>query len=207
MAPKTSKTPGPEFVRNALVKLESINVVSAKTGHRVPDREQIGDLKNRFLDGEFGRTVACGVQLLDSEEDGKKLIDDGLSTCTALLEIFQEHWVTNPAAKPNGDLWDCGLAELFQHGLFVKIVRYEDDDDFEAREAWNIAKHDKESTSVAWSTVCSKINIAKKTYAKVQEWAAASVRLRHCIGSGANSNAAIGRWVRAAQSIDDAVLA
>jgi hypothetical protein len=49
MAPKTNKTPGPEFVRNALVKVDSINVVSAKTGHRVPDREQIDDLKNRFL--------------------------------------------------------------------------------------------------------------------------------------------------------------
>ena len=104
----------------------------------------------------------------------------------------------------------CGTAGWLSYsstGYLKKIIRYEDDDDFEAREAWNIAKHDKESTSVAWSTVYSKINIAKKTYAKVQEWAAASVRLRHCIGSGANYNATIGRWVRAAQRIDGAVLA
>ncbi len=52
---------GPQFVRNAQVRLVDINVDSVQTGHRSPDLEQIECLKNKFLDGEFGRTVACGV--------------------------------------------------------------------------------------------------------------------------------------------------
>ena len=87
-----AKSPGPQFKRHALVKLEDINEDSSQTGHRPKDIEFIATLKAKFLYGEFGRTVTCGVQILDEEEFGRKLIDDGLSTVCALLQIQDEVW-------------------------------------------------------------------------------------------------------------------
>ena len=53
-----------------LVTLANINVTSPQAGHREKDQEQIEHLHCRFIDGEFGRSVAgCGVQLLAIEED------------------------------------------------------------------------------------------------------------------------------------------
>ena len=76
----------PAFVRSALVQLANIDVTSPSTGHRDKDEGHIQNLKERFFDGEFGRSVAaCGVQILEGEEDGKRLIDDGLSYVCALL--------------------------------------------------------------------------------------------------------------------------
>ena len=77
----------PTFVRNEVVKLASINVTSGNTGHRERDDKQIDGLDSRFAQGEFGRSVAaCGVQLLQDEEDGERLLDDGLSCVCALLK-------------------------------------------------------------------------------------------------------------------------
>ncbi len=77
----------PIFVRNAHVDLTNIAVDenNNKTGWRSLDTEQIEKLYDRFMEGEFGKSVACGVQLLDAEIDGKILIDDGRSTISALL--------------------------------------------------------------------------------------------------------------------------
>ena len=125
-------------------------------------------LKEKFLDSEFGRTVTCGVQLLDEEEHGQKLIDDGLSTVCALVDIKTEHWTHNQQTKPDGGAWDPQLVEIFTNGLAVQVVQFEDDTDRDAREAWNIAKHDKSSVSVACSTVWSQINMARMRYAKQQ---------------------------------------
>ncbi len=197
---------GPQFVRNAQVKLVDINVDSVQTGHRSRDLEQIECLKNKFLGGEFGRTVACGVQLLEDEENGKKLLDDGLSTVIALQQIQEEYWRKDADAKPNGDLWDSQLVDIFQNGLVVKIVAYPENSDREVREAWNIAKHDKESVSVAWSTVFAKVNIAKKRYGKTNDWGLVAKWLCKTIGGGEKSKGTVGRWVRAAAGLDDEVL-
>ena len=63
-----SASDGPVFVRNAQTSLENINIDSPQTGHREKDPEFVETLTGRFLDGEFGRSVACGVQLLDLED-------------------------------------------------------------------------------------------------------------------------------------------
>ena len=146
---------GPVFIRNAQVKLDLINTVSAQTGHREKDPEHIQTLVEKFLDGEFGRTVACGVQLLDIEEGGQKLIDDGVSKVVALKEIAQL-WGKDNSKKPDGVAWDSLLRDTFTNGLLVKIVKYPDESDREVREAYNVMKYDQDSLSVAWTTVTQK---------------------------------------------------
>ena len=106
----------PTFVRNELVQLESINVTSANTGHREKDDEQTDNLESRFADGEFGRSVACGVQLLEDEEGGQRLIDDGLSCVSALLKS-KEAWTNNKQASPSGETWTPEIVSVFTTGL------------------------------------------------------------------------------------------
>ena len=60
----------PRFRKHVQIQLDAINTTSNQTGHRPRDDEFIGILKGKFLDGEFGRSVTCGVQLLDEEENG-----------------------------------------------------------------------------------------------------------------------------------------
>ena len=140
---------------------ECISSDSPSTGHRDPDPEQVDCLKAKFLDGEFGRTIACGVQLLDSEDNGRKLIDDGLSTVLALKAIKEGAFKTDSIKRPDGQPWGPMLTEIFNAGLPVRVVAYPDDGDRDARQAWNIAKHDREQVSVAWSTVYSKVAAAR----------------------------------------------
>ena len=201
-----SKSPGPHFKRHALVKLEDINVDSSQTGHRPKDIEFIATLKEKFLDGDFGRTVTCGVQILDEEEFGRKLIDDGLSTVCALLQIQDEVWKVQGAKKPDGEPWDSQLVDIFTNGLAVNVVKYADDTDRDAREAWNLMKHDKESLAVSWSTVFGKINIARKRYVKTPNWVSVRRWLHESVGGGSASKDSINRWVRAASQMDGEVV-
>ena len=64
----------------------------------------------------FGRTVACGVQLLTTEEGENRLIDDGLSTILALMECFKE-FRNDGEQKPNGDGWDRRLISILADGF------------------------------------------------------------------------------------------
>ena len=77
---------GPVFVRNALIELEALCVSAGVSGWRDPSPERIKELAVIFMGGGFGLTVMCGgAQILEKEHDGKKIIDDGFSTVSALL--------------------------------------------------------------------------------------------------------------------------
>ena len=107
---------------------------------------------------------------------------------------------------PTGGPWSKELAHVFDNGLCVRVVRFDDDDDRELRVVWNVAKHDQESFSVGWSTVYSKIMCAKRRFETEKDWAATGKWLRQHIGGGKNSASTVGRWIRAAEGIDDEVL-
>ena len=98
-------------------------------------------------------SVLCGVQVMQAEStDGKKLLDDGLATVCALLRCLKD-WVANPDAMPDGDTWPLNLVDIFKSGLPVKVVKYPDDGDKDARFRWNVMKHDGDNNGVQWSTV------------------------------------------------------
>ena len=102
--------------------------------------------------------VASCVQVIDKEDaNGQMLIDDGVSTVSALKVCFQA-WGANPDTTPDGEAWSESLVQVFQAGLECRVVAYADDDDRENRSAWNTAKHGEESNTVRWSTVYHKLN-------------------------------------------------
>ena len=92
------------------------------------------------------------------------------------------------------------------NGLAATVVEYEDSTDRDVREAWNIAKHDKETLAVRFSILYVKINIARKRYAKTPDWATVRKWLRDSIWSGSSAKDSINRWVRAASQMDGEVV-
>jgi len=83
---ETSGRYGPRILRNALIDLEALSVSAGVSGWREPSAERIKELTDTFIGGGFGMTVMrSGVQILEKEHDGKKIIDDGFSTVSALM--------------------------------------------------------------------------------------------------------------------------
>ena len=190
---------GPSFVRRAFLQLSAISTDHDCTGWRPGCPDRVKELTTSFSLGEFGLTVTCGVQVLEKEApDNSKLIDDGVSTVSALKECHAAHQACQDRT-PEGHDWPSNLLEIFQHGLEVRVVAYEDDDDRDAREAWNIAKHDEESNSVRWSSVYQKISVATKSYKKLGDWAAVTKDLHAKYGPGKKST--VSRWIRAAKGL------
>ena len=81
----------PRFVQNALLPLEKLSL-GERSGWRNRSTKRVGELRTTFADGQFGQSVACGVQVLPVEDaDGRSLIDDGCSTVQALEELKAAH--------------------------------------------------------------------------------------------------------------------
>ncbi len=117
---------GPEFVRNALLlPLDKISVDPDDSGWREIDPERVtAELSEAFLRGGFGMSVTCDVQVMDAEStDNKKLVDDGLATCSALL-LCQAARYANPDATPSRHPWPANLIDILTLGLKVKVVKY-----------------------------------------------------------------------------------
>ena len=82
------------------------------------------------------------------------------------------------------------------------MVKYRENNSWELRSLWNIAKHDDETFTVAWSTLHSKISCAKRRNDKVNDWEATKKYLVENLGGGKQGTSRIGRWFRAAQGLD-----
>ena len=169
-----------------------------RSGWRNRSTKRVGELRTTFADGQFGQSVACGVQVLPVEDaDGASLIDDGVSTVQALVEL--------KAAHAEGKLTtDTQLLAIFEQGLQVTVVQYPDNDDLIARRAWNTGKHDEESNTVRWSSVYMKIMVAKDAYAAAGDWAKAQRELPTRFSF---SRSTVRRWTRCASCMDAAVVA
>ena len=144
----------PRFVQNALTPLEKLSL-GERSGWRNRSTKRVGELRTTFADGQFGQSVACGVQVLPVEDaDGASLIDDGVSTVQALAELKAAH-------AEGKSITDERLLAIFEQGLQVTVVSYPDNDDLVARRAWNTGKHDEESNTVRWLSVHLKSTVAK----------------------------------------------
>ena len=112
----------PRFVQNALLPLEMLSL-GERSGWRNRSTKRVGELRTTFADGQFGQSVACGVQVLPVEDaDGASFIDDGVSTVQALVEL--------KAARAEGKLTtDTELLAIFEQGLQVTVATYPDNDD------------------------------------------------------------------------------
>ena len=109
-------------MRNALVELENPSL-GERSGWRNKSTKRVGELRTIFADGQFGQSVACVVQVLPLEDaDGASIIDDGVSTVQARVEL--------KAAHTEGKvITDAQLLAIFKQGLQVTVVEYPDNDD------------------------------------------------------------------------------
>ena len=69
------------------------------------------------------------------------LEDDGSATVHTLLRLLGE-FRSDGGADTNGEAWHANLADVFEDGLPVRWVHYEQDD-LNTSVLWNIAKHDE----------------------------------------------------------------
>ena len=195
---------GPEFVRHALLPLDKICLDPDASGWRDISPERVMELAQAFMRGEFAMSVMCDVQVMDMEStDNKKLVDDGLATCSALLQCQASNYA-NPDATPSGEAWPANIIEIIELGLKVKVVKYTDDGDKDARFRWNVAKHDVENNTVRWSTSFQKILVATSLYKKFGDWENVRSECMATYGSGKKST--YNRWIRAASGISVEVL-
>ena len=114
------------------------------SGWRKTRPGRLQELRDSFLGGAFQQSTFGDVCLLrKTDEDEKWIIDDGLATTTVMMEL-REQWVTNGGEAPNGECWPESLVEVFEHGLPVQWLVYEDDS-AALRKLWNIGKHDADN--------------------------------------------------------------
>jgi hypothetical protein len=200
----TVVTAGPTYVRSCVAVLGDLCVTGGQTGWRTGLQSRVDELAAKFQGGEFGQSCACGVSILNVEVGGQKLIDDGVSTVTALNVCFTA-WQLNKNTTPSGDAWDPQLLSIFTDGLYVKVVSYADDADRDARELWNVVKHDEEGNTVRWSSVFQKISIPCKIFSRDGNWD--KVRVLLVAAYGKSKTTTVGRWIRAARGVDPTALA
>ena len=205
MAPKRRCTKAPKIIDGASrVNLRKISRKADKSGWRATRRGRVNDLRVKFLGGGFSATALGQVQLLaKTDEDDLYLIDDGRATVETLVELL-DAFEENPEVDPDGNPWHDNLVEVFEKGLPVTWVRY-DNDDMKTRKLWNIYKHDEDNNKFDVSTVACKVRAASDALQ-----AAGSDRTRamndmlEILGDGAASR--LKRWLRAAQGIDGETL-
>ena len=92
----------------------SLDVNDKNSGWRDPCPERVAELTQLFLDGGFGISVTCGIQILDTESStGKRLVDDGVSTVTALQQCFKR-WEEHPnSPTTDGEPRSLRLVDIF----------------------------------------------------------------------------------------------
>ncbi len=134
----------------------------------------------------------------------KKLVDDGVSTVSALLKSQELHAADSEKTR-HGNTWPPSLLDIFANGLACRVVAFADNDDREARESWNVAKHDEEGNSVRWSSLWQKLNTVRCRFRRVGDWNVAQSSLLALYGPSKKST--VGRWTRAARGVDDDFLA
>ena len=191
---------GPRFLRYELIQLDALCSEGKSTGWRDAEQHRVEALTAIFLGGSFGLGVACGVQIIEKEDPpGQKLIDDGVSTVAA-LKMCAKEYEQNAEATPSGDVWSESLVSVFQRGLNVKVVAYENDDR-ESREAWNTAKHDEERNDVRWSTLYQEVATAYlgMMRSESRDWKHVATRVLDLYGPG--GRCVVDRWIRAAHGL------
>ena len=192
-------TSKPKILRTVTIKVDNISL-SENSGWRAASTARIDELVSIFKAGQWGQSVSSGIQLLPVQDsDGKTLLDDGYSSVAALLQISEEY------KRLGTDPEDESLKEIFTNGLTnVPVVNYPDNLDKSLRRAWNVGKHDEESNTVRWATIADKIGVAKDKFKVTGKWDSVAKDLHQMFKF---STSTLKRWVRAAQGLDDEVVA
>ena len=208
MAPKARATnKAPRVVAKGVrVPLLAISTKRPDSGWRDPDPRRLTELADTFYAGQWGMHVFADICLLAATDmDGKRIVDDGLATITALLAMYVA-FVEDADATPSREPWPANIVNIFEQGVPCTTHEYEEDTDLDLREAWNAAKHDEESNKFKKTPVATFISIATKCFGKHgANWTNASKALLDIYGAGRASS--VYRWVRAARYLPRAVAA
>ena len=147
----------PQFAGHAIKALEKLSL-GERSGWRARSSKRVAQLKTMFQAGQFGQSCACGATILGLEDlDGNSIIDDGCSTVQALMELKQ--------TGEGGVDFDAQLIGLIKNSLRVNVLRYSGNDSMDLRRAWSVGKHDEEASTVLWSSVAMKVQVAKDLHA------------------------------------------
>jgi len=182
------------------VPLDEISLARPTSGWRDVDWPRIQEIKSLCYQGQLSMNVFGGVVLLKgcTDVDGKQLIDDGMSTVMAWVEMKKEY-SQDPDNSPStelggGEPWDPNVIEVFNLGLVVSQSTYEDNGDVSLREAWNAAKHDEENNKYRPTSLAKKISIVNSRWKRVKDYSKVTAELLEIYGKGKYST--VQRWVR-----------
>lgn len=81
------------------------------------------------------------------DTDGLTLIDDGVSTVSALQQI-QQDWKSGVVA----DL-PANLENIIKHGLECDVIKYVDPSDFATRVRFQAMRHDADANRCRWTNL------------------------------------------------------
>ena len=105
-------------------------------------------------------------------------------------------WRSDDERDPNGEQWQQNLVDVFEEGLPVKWLVYEDDS-LALRKLWNIGKHDESNNKFDASSIAQKVDAELDALrAAARDATRAKADMLAVLGDGAASN--IKRWIRAA---------
>ena len=190
------------------------------SGWRTADEERKNELKVEFKAGNWNQTtLPCIAFQAKTDADGKWLIDDGLSSGTALLELSTEYAqekarhdeivkirktpvqeVTDEMKKKLEalaqdtndafpDNWPMNLINIFINGLKDHTFNKYADDSPHARRLWNASQHDSVENNPYRQTTL--VDSIRSADDAVKE-------MTNVLGKGQNSM--IKRWVRCAKA-------
>ena len=97
-----------------MVLLDSISIDRPASGWRDVDSDRIQELMGVFYSGNWGMHVFGEVSLLSTTPlliEDKRIIDDGLSTVMALLEMKKAH-ESNQEQTPAGEPWPQNIVSF-----------------------------------------------------------------------------------------------
>ena len=150
----------------------------------------VQQLMDTFDRGNFGQTALSQITFLPKTDcDGKQLIDNGLSACTALHRLYEKYQGKFDEAHET-------LQTIFSDGVDGCFKQY-DDDDKSVRRLWNASVHSAENLMMRKTTVLTQIRCAKDFLDKYES--EASKKMIEVLGAGQKSM--IKRWLRNAKAL------
>ena len=115
----------PVMIKADFLSIEKLAVKDDKSGWRDADSGRVGALTSVFIGGQWGLTCGSEISVLEATNlDQDHIIDDGLSSATALFDL-KARWLNDSEKDVEGKPWDDKLVALFQKGVFVKFVKYD----------------------------------------------------------------------------------
>ena len=160
----------------------------------------------------FGVTLLSSVKGLPEQDvDGKRYIDDGASTVET-LKVMKTDWLANkenmPAtyfegldASDDVSKWPSSLVEVFEEGLEILLLEYEDSSQ-DMRRIYQSQAHDEQNNKFRGTGVLTMLQVGQTALSKAggkREGALAWLAIYQGVGS--KSTAA--RWVDMALGLAD----